>query len=155
MKKGVMLIGVNVGVLILLIGGIVFNFSSLMDFGANVLYRGFSRVDNEWTDKIYEDCKGEWSDYLMLECINVWVVGWFQYNNTRPNYWIYPLDEHFNGNCESSSLLYASILDKMGIKNKFLTSGKHIFNMVTLDQGYCIVDQGFMECVGIDKGEDE
>lgn len=60
------------------------------------------------------------------------------------------------GLCRDAAVFYCSVFNRFGFECDFKIIGEfpdlHVFNIVSLSEGYCVVDQGFVECFSLGGG---
>ncbi|MFH1527322.1 MAG: hypothetical protein ABIG69_11855 [Bacteroidota bacterium] len=84
-----------------------------------------------------------------IQCVNNYFSMAFTYNNNKTGD-VKPNDLFVQGgNCMDSSWFYCSVFEQMGLECDVViaSSINHSYNIVTVDDIYCILDQQLLWCV--------
>ena len=101
------------------------------------------------TKYIYDICSKEELSSDKLYCTNDYVQAHYKYRDVGDT--IYTIDEMFEdgADCKSYSFYYATLADMMGFEYTFILIGEgHVATIVPFENGYCLLDQSFANCVG-------
>jgi len=101
------------------------------------------------TKYIYDVCSKEELPSDKLYCLNDYVQAHYKYRDVGDT--IYTIDEMFEdgADCKSYSFYYATLSEMMGFEYTFIIIGNnHVVTITTFENGYCLLDQSFADCVG-------
>jgi cell division protein FtsL len=100
------------------------------------------------TKYIYNICSNKELPSDKMYCINDYVIENYKYREVGDT--IYTIDEMFEdgADCKSYSFYYATLAEMMGYEYTFVVLKDHVMTIVTFDEGYCLLDQSFADCIG-------
>jgi hypothetical protein len=114
----------------------------------NVLNKAYEKVSNSWEDTQVVNslaylCSLNEDDLEKARCVYNFILlnTNYGYHDKMTNILRTP-DEIFNQSivCRDVSVLFKSTLDKMNIRNEFVSEPKHIYNKFYIGENFCIVD---------------
>lgn len=93
-------------------------------------------------DKILDTIDDDWSDLEKAAAINDFICTHFEYDTTYSIYDAYNMVVQKKGVCQAYTLLYAHLLDKVGIENDCAISEdmNHIWNVIKINGNWYHVD---------------
>jgi len=107
------------------------------------------RIQDDVFIKLVADrCSFEKDDFIKVYCVYNIVSAFYryEYRNSTSDF-IMPSTLMVEGGiCRDAAILYCSIFSQLDIKCKYEFVENHVFNVLDLDNGYCILDQTKLEC---------
>lgn len=103
--------------------------------------------DDQMVDVIVRKCEDEETEIDKVYCVYHIVSLFYNYQLREGGDIHSPTKTLLEGGlCRDYAVMYCAIFDKLNIKCQFKHTNNHIFNVIDLERGYCIIDQARITC---------
>jgi len=107
-------------------------------------------------DEIIDICRESSDSIKQLTCVNTQIEK--VHNYTKAHIGVQDMDYTLEngGVCKDYAKIWAYVADELGYENEYILTQhdgfKHVFNVISFGDGYCVADQSDIKCKRLQAG---